>query len=233
MFVCTLGYKHAASYGAKKGTSPRLGVSAVNSKARKFCLICMDVWAKNERRCPGILSRMIVMNVCADCGHENESEAARCANCGSALTPKAPPRVYSLSEDPDLQAGPDSDVPRSIKWVLYLVPWGVVIYLALLAHLGSAPDERARTWDIAGAPFLPLGFLGLLPAEIGFLLCVSVIGAIVAICGGWVLYAALTAQIIRARRISTFVLFYALLCILLALNLFGCSRLAETASGLH
>jgi len=57
------------------------------------------------------------LKTCPNCGHENNENDRFCANCGTRLTPVAPPRKeqppMSSSQDEDIKAERDTDTPET------------------------------------------------------------------------------------------------------------------------
>src|SRR5579871_4222095 len=80
---------------------------------------------------------------------------------------------------------------------------------------------------IAAVPFFPAGLFGLLGnGEAGII--AFMMGAWIS---GWALYVVLTVSMVRAKKRDAFFRTYVVFCILLALNVGGCQRLGEVASG--
>jgi len=158
---------------------------------------------------------------CSYCGRENDKGAQQCTECGTRFFDKAPSGQLT---------NPASSVAGSLsplfKWGLYLAPWSLVALQSAL----SEPRQLLQ------APAFPVGLLGLIATgsrgKEGAIVLAWFAGLSVIIFG-WGVYIALTVLMARTKKPNLFLLYYIPFCALLALNVSGCKKLAETAAGIH
>ena len=107
------------------------------------------------------------------------------------------------------------------KRQLWLGAWAVVAFVGMVPH----PSQLLM------APFFPIGLLALLPGGDEKTITAWMQGFPCVL--GWVVYALFSAMLFRIRKRDAFFLFYALFCIILALNMVGCKKAFEAAAGIH
>lgn len=113
-------------------------------------------------------------------------------------------------------------VPHRLKWGLYFGAWGAVILLTLVTNPAY----------LLGAASFPVGLIAMLPRGEERAIEVSMLGP--AFVGfGWIVYSALSFVISLTKKMSVFSIAYALLCLLLLLNMAGCHKVLEAAAGIH
>lgn len=143
------------------------------------------------------------MKNCGYCGRENEWNALTCVECGTVVELKS-------EEVPEGEA-----ISNRTKWGLYFAAWGVTT----LALCWKEP------YRLISAPVFPVGLVACLSegAAVGLMMILSGLPAIIL---GWPIYVVVTIAISKAKGIRSFTLIFVVLCILLALNVSGCEKLA-------
>jgi hypothetical protein len=143
---------------------------------------------------------------CPYCGRENADESARCSECGTDLVPP--------TEKPaQLPEGWTRPAPSKLaKLNLLAVAWSIVL-LALLP-LGMF------------LPYMGLRLLCAFPSGLWGFSKHEASSRDVAL--GWVFYSAVMATVLLVRKRWLFILFYAVLCAMLALNVPGCYKVVNT-----
>jgi hypothetical protein len=148
----------------------------------------------------------------------NSDEAEACHECGTK---------FPVWKEPDPLPPQDQNEPKfsdplsaSIKLRFLLGAWGFVILICLATNPQS----------ILAAPFFPIGLIACLPngeekAIAGWMRGAWIIG--------WVVYALLFIAMFQIKKRGVFFLVFIIFCILLLLNISGCQRIAEAASGIH
>ncbi len=144
------------------------------------------------------------MRKCEYCGHENPEEVTQCLSCKTEfLVPTAQLRLLEKPEKPRV-------VSKRRRVQLLACLWGGAVACALASGTIGGPG------DLLDAVILfPMATLWL----------VRVPWANPAI--GWPLYAALTVAAGCVRKLENYVLLYAILGVLLAMNVVGCHLLAH------
>jgi hypothetical protein len=148
------------------------------------------------------------MKSCPNCSRENDDDAAQCAGCGMKFEIEQSSPKFS---DP---------MPRAHKWQLWLGAWGLVAIATLVIHPAY----------LLAVPFFPVGLLDWLPHGEEKAIEGWMIGAWVI---GWMLYVFLSAAMFASKRMGIFFIIYVIFCVLLALNVVGCQRVMQAASGIH
>jgi hypothetical protein len=154
--------------------------------------------------------------ICGYCGRENDEEAAECAGCGSAFHEEARPRC-----GPGFLEWFNQPVSPNLKWYFWHSAWGAVV----LATLAIKPAY------LLTAPTFPVGLIAWLPNG-EYTACIAFMWA-APVMLGWGFYALLSWFLHRTRTSGTFFLVYVIFCLVLALNLVGCHRALEAASGIR
>src|SRR6266852_6175352 len=98
------------------------------------------------------------------------------------------------------------------KWQLWFGAWAIVAFAGMVPH----PSQ------VLLAPLFPIGLLALLPHGDEKAITAWMMGFPCLL--GWTVYAVLSAILFRIRKKDAFFLFYALFCIILALNMVGCKK---------
>jgi len=153
------------------------------------------------------------MKVCQGCGCENDDSAERCRRCGTKIE-----ALEKSESQGDLKF--DEPMPTSDKWRLWLGAWGLVAAATLVINPSS----------ILVAPFFPIGLLVWLPHGEEKAIAGWMIGAWVI---GWIFYGLLTTIMFKAKKSGVFFILFVIFFTLLILNIAGCQRLMQTASGIH
>ena len=143
------------------------------------------------------------MKPCPYCGRTNADEAPVCCQCGTSF---APDKAGMPAETPIATAP-----ARRRKFFCIVAAFA----LAMLTMLPLGGLVLVQPLVLAA---FPDGLWAMLEAGEG-----PVAGAITA----WIIYAVLIAAVMLARRQRWFVLFYIVLCVLLAVNVTGCYKVVN------
>ena len=111
-------------------------------------------------------------------------------------------------------------MPTPHKWRFWLGAWCLVAIATLVTNPGY----------ILTVPFFPIGLLVWLPHGEERAIEGWMVGAWIV---GWIFYILLSVVLFRAKKTGVFFIIYAIFCVLLALNVIGCQRVIQAASGIH
>jgi hypothetical protein len=150
----------------------------------------------------------MIMKSCPNCSRENGGEAEQCEGCGTKFEGE---RGSPKFGDP---------MPMPHKWQFWLGAWCLVAIATLVIHPAY----------ILAVPFFPVGLLDWLPHGEEKAIEGWMIGAWVV---GWMIYVFLSMAMFAAKRTGIFFIIYVIFCVLLVLNVVGCQRVMQAASGIH
>jgi len=155
---------------------------------------------------------------CCYCGRENDEEVSACPGCGTPLR-DAPP----VPPDPERELRKSPEVSRVMRCVLLLLVWLAPIIALIVLY----PPTSVRDFFLSAVLF-PLGWMQnvSLPLPDDWSRPTSDLGGVSAI--GWLIYAALTAGALLARRRRLYLVLLGTLCLLLLLNFVGCRQMFNT-----
>lgn len=148
----------------------------------------------------------------------SSDEAEACHECGTKFPVYTEPN--SLPSQDQNQLKFSAPLSTAIKWRYLLGACSFVILICLATNPQS----------ILAAPFFPIGLIACLPngeekAIAGWMRGAWIIG--------WVVYALLFIAMFQVKKRGVFFLIFIIFCILLLLNISGCQRITEAASGIH
>jgi hypothetical protein len=158
------------------------------------------------------------VKTCANCGRTSKDNAKICEDCGTNFPASSEAAPVVNPGQHEMKRG--SQLPLSVKWCLFLAAWGFVLVKCLVWNPQS----------ILVTPFFPIGLVAWLPNGEEKAIFVWFVGGWIV---GWALYAFLAFLIFKVKNLGLFVFIYALLLLLLVLNIAGCKRVVEAASGIH
>ncbi len=112
----------------------------------------------------------------------------------------------------------DEPVSGANRWWFVLSAWVAVVLLTFLLNPSS----------VLAAPFFPIGLLALLPR--GEEKAITGVMMLYPVFLGWGFYFGFQVIMMGTRSDKVFFVLYAVLCVLLLLNVGGCQRVVEAAS---
>ncbi|SRR6266478_1048046 len=115
----------------------------------------------------------------------------------------------------------DEGISRCSKWLLWLLPWCVIVPVMGIHNVPAAPYFPIGMFTFFLSPengitLFMIGGMGIFPSLVG-----------------WMIYILLSARIALTSRRIPFFAFYSIFCILLILNVIGCKKIMEVAAGIQ
>ena len=155
------------------------------------------------------------MKVCSNCFRSNEDNAERCRECGKnkfePLNSLAP--VNNQTES-------DEGISPRYRSILWWGGWGAVTVFFAVTN----PPSLAAFYAF------PLGLMAWLPGGTANAIMAFMFGGWMI---GWSIYLLIAVALSNIKKRGLFFLIYGVFCVLLILNVVGCQRVMEAASGIH